>query len=45
MEYNVENIKKYYNDSRIYDYNDLIKRGFLDSDAFFLNEIGVPYNF
>lgn len=45
MEYNVENIKKYYNDSRIYDYDDLIKRGFLESDALFLNEIGVPYNF
>ncbi|URJ44311.1 SUKH-4 family immunity protein [Paenibacillus polymyxa] len=45
MEYNVENIKKYYNDFRIYDYDGLIKRGIIKSDALFMSEIGVPYNF
>ncbi|MNO07098.1 hypothetical protein D3C81_2291580 [compost metagenome] len=45
MEYNIENIKKYYDDFRLYNYDNLIKQGFIESDAFFMSQIGVPYNF
>jgi len=45
MEYNIENVKKYYDDFRLYNYDNLIKQGFIESDALFMSQIGVPYNF
>lgn len=45
MEYKVENIRKYYDDFRIYPYDDLIKQGFTERDALFMSEIGVPFKF
>lgn len=45
MGYNLENIRKYYDDFLIYHYENLIKQGFTESGAIFMSEIGVPYNF
>ncbi|MGO4527476.1 SUKH-4 family immunity protein [Paenibacillus sp. 2TAF8] len=45
MEYNIEKIKKYYDDFRLYNYDILIKQGFKDSDAIFMSQIGVPNRF
>lgn len=45
MEYRMEDIRKYYNEFRVYNYDDLIRQGFTESNARFMSEIGVPYNF
>ncbi|AWB43155.1 hypothetical protein DCC85_02180 [Paenibacillus sp. CAA11] len=45
MEYNIEGIRKYYDDFRIYPYDKLIEQGFVESDALFMSEIGIPHNF
>lgn len=45
MEFKVENIKKYYDDFWVYNYDDLIKQGFTESDALFMSEMGVPHIF